>query len=113
MLLSVVAATGVTGETPNLLEITGMEELKQETKSVAVQNPEYQDTRNVYLTPQTHKKMSHTSKEIKRPSKKASMAWKMCVLNISNSVIWDQIEKEDVNELTSGIAGKYENQPHV
>ena len=40
------------------------------------------------------------------------MAWNNCVLNISNSVIWEQIGKEDVEELTSGIAGRYENQPH-
>ena len=54
-----------------------------------------------------------SSEEIKRPSKKPSMAWKKCVLNISNSVIWDQIGKEVVEEWTSGIAGRYGNQPHV
>ena len=31
---------------------------------------------------------------------------------VSNSVIWDQIGKEDVKELTSGIAERYENHPH-
>ena len=76
-------------KSPNLPETTGMGELEQETKTVAVQHPEYQDTRNSSLTPQTNRKTNHTSDEIKRPSKKASMTWKYCVLNISKSVIWD------------------------
>ena len=113
LLMSVVATTGAMGKPPNLPETTGMEELEQETKMVAVHNPEHQGTRESSLTSQTNRKMSHTSKEIKRPSEKASMAWKNRVLNISNSVIWDQIGKEDIEELTSGIAGRYENHPHV
>ena len=52
MPVSVVAATGAMGEPPNLPETKGMEELEQETKTVAVQNLEYQDTRNSSLTPQ-------------------------------------------------------------
>ena len=72
--VSMVASTGIMGELPNLPETTGTEELEQETKTVAVQNPEYQDTRNSSLTPQTNRKMSHTSEEIKRPSEKPSMA---------------------------------------
>ena len=74
MPVSVVAATGAIVEPPNLPETMGMEELEQMTKTVAVQNPVYQDTRKLSLTPQTNRKMSHTSGEIKRPSEKASMA---------------------------------------
>ena len=61
---------------PNLPDRTGVEELEQETKVVAVQIPEYWDTMNSSLSPQTNRKMSHTSKEIKFPSEKASLAWK-------------------------------------
>ena len=58
---SVVATTGAIVKPPNLPETTGMEELEQKTKTVAVQNPEYQDTRNLSLTPQTNRKspLSH------------------------------------------------------
>ena len=55
--------------------------------------------------------MNHTSKEIKRHPEKPSTARKHCALNISNSVIWDQIGTEDVGDITSGITGRYENQP--
>ena len=41
------------------------------------------------------------------------MAWKNCVINIFTSVISDQIRKEDVEELTSRITGRYTNQPSV
>ena len=101
MPVSVVAVTGAMGEPPNLLETMEMEELEQETKTVAVQNPNYQDTRKLSLTSQTNRKTSDSSKEFKRPSGKAFMAWKNSVLNISNSVIWDQIGKYYVKELTS------------
>ena len=57
--VNVVATTGAIVEPPALPETTGIEELEQETKTVAVQNPEYQDTRNLSLTPQINKKMSH------------------------------------------------------
>ena len=110
MPMIMVAAKGAVDEPPILPETTGMEKFEQETKTIAVQNLKHQNTRNLSFTSQTNGKMSHTSKEIKRPSKKASMGWKSCVLNIPNSVIWDQIGKEDVEELTSGITGRYENQ---
>ena len=42
MPVSVVAVSGAMGELPNLPETTVMEELEQETKTVAVQNPKYQ-----------------------------------------------------------------------
>ena len=59
---SMVVATEAMVEPPNLPDTTGMEKLEQETKVVAVQNPEYQDTRNLSLTPHTNRKMNHTSK---------------------------------------------------
>ena len=65
----------------------------------------------VLVTPQTNMKMNHTSEESNRHPKKASMAWKMWVLNISNSVRWNQIRKEDAEEITSGITERYGNQP--
>lgn len=44
MPVNMVAATGAMDEPPNLPETTGMEELEQEIKTVAVQKPEYQGT---------------------------------------------------------------------
>ena len=72
---------------PNLPETVGMEEFKHEFRMIAVQTPKYQGPSDLPLTPPTHRKMNHTSKEIKCPSKKASIARKHRVLSISNAVI--------------------------
>ena len=78
-----------------------MEKLGQETKTAAVQNPEYQEMGTVLLTPHTNRKTNQTSDKVKQYFQNMTMVWINHVLNISNSGRWDEIGKEDTKELTS------------